>query len=106
LVVGRLDDHSRLEDATVMPCREVVAMATTGSAAALGLGDQIGTIEVGRPADLIIVGLDACHLWPLLTGAHNNVLAQLVYSAHATDVRTTIVDGEVLMEDAGVLHAG
>jgi 5-methylthioadenosine/S-adenosylhomocysteine deaminase len=91
-----------LEDATVMSCREVFAMATTGSAAALGLGDQIATIEVGRRADLIIVGLDACHLWPLLTGAHNNVLAQLVYSAHATDVRTTIVDGEVLMEDGVV----
>jgi 5-methylthioadenosine/S-adenosylhomocysteine deaminase len=91
-----------LEDATAMPCREVFAMATAGSAAALAQGDQIGTIEVGRRADVIVVGLDACHLWPLLTGEHNNVLAQLVYSSNASDVRTTIVDGEVLMEDGVV----
>jgi 5-methylthioadenosine/S-adenosylhomocysteine deaminase len=88
-----------LEDAEVMPCRQVFTMATAGSAAALGLGDQIGSIEVGRRADLIVVGLDGCHLWPLLTGERNNLIEQLVYSAHAADVRTTIVDGEVLMED-------
>jgi 5-methylthioadenosine/S-adenosylhomocysteine deaminase len=91
-----------LEDATALPCREVLAMATTGSAAALGLGGQIGTIEVGRRADLIVVGLDSCHLWPLLTGERDNVVAQMVYSAGASDVRATIVDGQVLMEDGVV----
>jgi 5-methylthioadenosine/S-adenosylhomocysteine deaminase len=88
-----------LEDATALPCREVLAMATTGSAAALGLGGQVGTIEVGRRADLIVVGLDSCHLWPLLTGERDNVVEQMVYSAGASDVRATIVDGQVLMED-------
>ena len=91
-----------LEDAGVMPCKEVFAMATAGSAAALGMSGQIGAIEVGRRADVVVVGLDACHMWPLFTGERNNLIEQLVYSAHATDVRTTIVDGEVLMEDGVV----
>lgn len=91
-----------LEDATALPCRDVLAMATAGSAAALGLGDEIGAIEVGRRADLIVVGLDACHMWPVLTGERHNVVEQLVYSAGATDVRATIVDGQVLMEDGVV----
>jgi 5-methylthioadenosine/S-adenosylhomocysteine deaminase len=86
-------------DATVMPCQSVLAMATMGSARALGLGDEIGSLEIGKRADLIVVGLDQAHLWPLVG---NNLVAQLVYSASGSDVRTTIVGGEVLMEEGVV----
>jgi 5-methylthioadenosine/S-adenosylhomocysteine deaminase len=92
----------RHEDATVMPCRQVLGLATAGSAAALGMADRIGTIEVGKQADLIVVGLDSCHLWPILTGELNNVVEQIVYAAHAGDVRSTIVGGQVLMEERAV----
>jgi 5-methylthioadenosine/S-adenosylhomocysteine deaminase len=83
-------------DATAMPCEEVFAEATVGAARVLGLDDRIGTLEVGKRADVIVVDLDRPHLWPLVDG---NLLAQLVYSASGADVRTTIVDGRVLMED-------
>jgi 5-methylthioadenosine/S-adenosylhomocysteine deaminase len=89
----------RTGDATVMPCRSVLAMATIGSARALGLGDQIGTLEIGKRADMIVVDLERVHLWPLVA---DNLVAQLVYSASGGDVRTTIVGGEVLM-DGGVV---
>lgn len=89
----------RLEDATAMPCRQVLSMATAGSAAALGLADRAGTIEVGKEADLIVVGLDASHMWPVLSGPLENVVEQVVYAAGAADVRATIVAGQVLMDD-------
>jgi 5-methylthioadenosine/S-adenosylhomocysteine deaminase len=86
-------------DATAMPCASVLKMATIGSARALGLGDEIGTLEVGKRADLIVVDLNQAHMWPLVG---DNLLAQLVYSASGSDVRTTIVGGQVLMDDGVV----
>jgi 5-methylthioadenosine/S-adenosylhomocysteine deaminase len=90
------------DDAAALPCQDVLAMATLGSAAALGLGEEIGSLEVGKRADLIVVDLNRPHLWPLLDGA-SNLVEQLVYSASGADVRTTVVDGRVLMEDGVVL---
>jgi 5-methylthioadenosine/S-adenosylhomocysteine deaminase len=86
-------------DATAMPCDLVFDMATRHSAGALGLAD-VGALEVGNWADLIVVDLDRPHLLPVLPG---NLLAQLVYSASGADVRTTVVAGQVLMEDRVVL---
>jgi 5-methylthioadenosine/S-adenosylhomocysteine deaminase len=87
-------------DPAVLPAGRVLTMATLGSATALGWGDEIGAIEVGRHADLVIVDLGRCHLWPAFA---SNLEAQLVYSASAGDVRTTIVGGQVLMEDFAVV---
>jgi 5-methylthioadenosine/S-adenosylhomocysteine deaminase len=86
-------------DATVMPCRQVLRMATMGSAAALGLSDEIGSLEVGKRADVIIVDLSSSHLWPVFTEGAGNVAEQLVYAGRGSDVRTTIVGGQVLMND-------
>jgi 5-methylthioadenosine/S-adenosylhomocysteine deaminase len=85
-------------DAGVLPCRQVLHMATMGSAHALGLADQIGSLEVGKRADLIVVDLDHSHLWPVFTQSGGNVAEQLVYAANGGDVRTTIVGGQVLMD--------
>ena len=64
-------------------------MATREGARALGLGDEIGSIEVGKRADMILVD------------AHGpDPYSAIVYSSRGTDVRTTIVDGQVLV-DAG-----
>ena len=77
-------------------------MATTGSARALGLDGQVGTVEVGRRADLIVVDRARPHLWPWLEEQPDQLLHHLVYAATGADVRTTIVDGAVLMEDREV----
>jgi 5-methylthioadenosine/S-adenosylhomocysteine deaminase len=77
-------------------------MATQGGADALGLGDLIGSLEVGKRADVIVVDLHTAHMWPILHGQDSNVVEQLVYSASANDVLTTIVDGQVLMQDRQV----
>jgi 5-methylthioadenosine/S-adenosylhomocysteine deaminase len=89
-------------DSAAMPCKQMLRLATMGSGQALGLAGEIGSLEAGKKADLIILDLNAPHLWPVLRGVEGNVIQHLVYSANAADVRTTIVKRQVLMEDRQV----
>jgi 5-methylthioadenosine/S-adenosylhomocysteine deaminase len=73
-------------------------MATIDGARALGLEQEIGSIETGKRADLIVVDLNQLHSIP-----SPDVVSALVYSAQASDVRTTIVDGRMLMRDRQLL---
>jgi 5-methylthioadenosine/S-adenosylhomocysteine deaminase len=84
-----------------LPARDVLWMATRAGARTLGLEDDIGSLEVGKRADLIIVDLGQPHSAP---GAEwrsdwHGVYSSLVYAARGSDVRTTIVDGVVLVDD-------
>lgn len=73
---------------------ETLEMATINGAKALGLEDLIGTLEVGKEADIILIDFNKPHLKP-----KNNVISSLVYSAFGSDVDTVIVKGNVLMEN-------
>jgi len=86
-------------DSTVLPAATVLRMATLDGARALGLEKSVGSLEVGKRADLILVDFEKPHLTP----RHECVHADLVYSAHGSDVETVIVDGKVLMEKRKVL---
>lgn len=86
------------EDATVLPCYQILEMATIKGAEALGIGEEAGSIEKGKKADIIILDFNKPHLWPYFTGKINNIVEHIVYSANGADVDTTIVDGRVLME--------
>ncbi|WP_432974336.1 amidohydrolase [Dactylosporangium sp. CA-233914] len=90
-------------DATALSAREALRLATMGSAEALGLADQIGSLEVGKRADIAVIDLRAPHLWPVLTGPGGNVVEQVVFAASAADVRHTVVDGVPLMVNGRVL---
>lgn len=81
-------------DPTAAPAEEVLALATRRGAAAVGLGDLIGSLEPGKEADLIIVDSDAPHLQPVY-----NPVSHLIYAALPSDVTHTIVRGRVLMAD-------
>jgi 5-methylthioadenosine/S-adenosylhomocysteine deaminase len=78
-----------------LPARDAVWMATREGARALGLEAEIGSVEPGKRADLIVVGLDRPHLAP-----GGDPYSTLVYAARGTDVRHTVVDGEVLVRDS------
>jgi len=78
----------------VLPAREVLWMATRSGARTLGLEHEIGSLERGKKADVIIVDRDRPHLAP-----GPDPYSTLVYAARGSDVRTTIVDGEVLVDD-------
>jgi 5-methylthioadenosine/S-adenosylhomocysteine deaminase len=77
-----------------LPARDVVWMATREGARALGLEAEVGSIEVGKRADLTLIDRDRPHLTPAA-----DPWSTIVYSARGTDVRTVLVDGEVLVHD-------
>jgi 5-methylthioadenosine/S-adenosylhomocysteine deaminase len=80
-------------DGRVLPANQVIRMATIMGARALGLGDQIGSLEVGKKADIILLDVHKPHLAPF-----HNIPGLLAYSALGSDVDTVIVDGKVLMQ--------
>jgi len=82
----------------VLPATTVLRMATSGGATAIGLGDSIGSIEVGKRADLIQVAFDDVHHVPTY-----NVVSHLVYVNDEQDVASTVVDGKVLMREGDIL---
>jgi 5-methylthioadenosine/S-adenosylhomocysteine deaminase len=85
-------------DPVAVPATTALEMATINGAIALGLQKKIGSLEVGKKADIIIVDFKKPHLTPL-----HNVVSHLVYSAVSSDVDTTIVDGKILMQGREVL---
>lgn len=81
-----------------MPPLTVVEMATMGSARALHMDDKIGSLETGKLADIIVVDTKAPNMVPVYSP-----YAALVYGANGANVRHTIVDGVILMEDRQLL---
>jgi 5-methylthioadenosine/S-adenosylhomocysteine deaminase len=78
----------------ILPARDVLWMATRAGARTLGLEDEIGSIEVGKRADIIVVDRDRPHLAP-----GPDPYSTLVYAVRGSDVRTTIVDGALLVDE-------
>jgi 5-methylthioadenosine/S-adenosylhomocysteine deaminase len=85
-------------DPTVMPSRTVLEMATLGGARVLGMEEEIGSLEAGKKADVIVLELNRPHLQPMY-----NPVSHLVYSATGADVRDVIIDGKLIMENRKLL---
>jgi 5-methylthioadenosine/S-adenosylhomocysteine deaminase len=80
---------------TVMDARTVLRMATMGGAEVLGLDKDIGSIEVGKLADLQLLDLDDFHTFP---SYDVDLFSRIVYSATRGDVNTVLIDGKIVME--------
>ena len=83
-----------LHGATSMPALKVFEMATLGGARAMGRENELGSLEIGKKADIAIIDLNKWHTWPA-QGA--DIYGQLVYQVQAQDVYCTIVDGHLKM---------
>jgi 5-methylthioadenosine/S-adenosylhomocysteine deaminase len=91
--------HRRFfQDSDVLPPGKVLEMCTIDAAAVLGMADVIGSLEVGKYADLICVNLAAPHLVPL-----NMPVSRAIYFANGADVDTVFVGGQLLMKGRHVL---
>lgn len=88
----------RANDPTAVPAPVALEMATAMGARAIGLGDQVGRLEVGLQADLIQVNFTGLGREPLY-----DIISHLVYVLDSQDVVTTVVAGQVLMRDGRVL---
>jgi 5-methylthioadenosine/S-adenosylhomocysteine deaminase len=82
----------------VLPASTVLAMATIGGATAIGLGDTVGSLEVGKRADLIQVAFSDVHHIPTY-----DVISHLVYVNDEQDVVSVVVDGQILMREREML---
>lgn len=91
--------HYRYRDKTLYPPRKLIEMATIEGARSLDWEDEIGSLEPGKKADVILVDLSASKFVP-----RHDLLAAIVYQACASDVDTVIVDGEVLMRGRRLVH--
>ncbi|WP_416967269.1 amidohydrolase [Streptomyces sp. 4F14] len=98
MALTALVQKSTTGDPRWLTSRQALDHAGPQSARALGLGDRIGTLAPGMRADLVLVDLTGPHTQPV-----HDLAATLVHSARASDVRTTIVDGRVLMHERRLL---
>jgi len=78
----------------ILNAREVLEMATIGGARVLGLDHEIGSLEEGKKADIIIIDLEKPHFYPKA-----DLISNMVYSAQGSDVKTVIIDGKIVMEN-------
>ncbi|MGD0099463.1 MAG: amidohydrolase [Acidobacteriota bacterium] len=85
-------------DPTVLPAAQVLEMATIGGARALGMDREIGSLEKGKKADIIVLETNSAHAQPLF-----NIYSQLVYDVKGSDVGTSIINGKVVMLNGKVL---
>ncbi|MTC60252.1 amidohydrolase family protein [Providencia rustigianii] len=86
------------KDRSAMPPITVVELATKGSAKAIHMEDKLGSLEIGKLADIIVVDTKSPNMVPMYSP-----YAALVYGANGSNVRHTIVDGNILMEERNVL---
>src|SRR5256884_5776672 len=85
-------------DPLIVPAETVLEMATINGARALGLEQEIGSLEAGKKADLVVVDLNRLHIVPSM-----NPVSTLVYAATGGEVEMVVVDGQVLVEQGNLL---
>ncbi len=81
-------------DPTVVTAEQTLDLATLGGARALGIQTEVGSLEIGKKADLIVIDLDQPHLTPLY-----DISSHLVYSARGGDVVHSVINGKIVMKD-------
>lgn len=87
------------QDAAVLPAADALAMATINGARAMGIADKVGSLEVGKQADIIAVDLSEPETQPLY-----NALSQLVYACNGSQVSHSWINGELVMAERSLLR--
>jgi 5-methylthioadenosine/S-adenosylhomocysteine deaminase len=90
-------------DPTAVPARQAFALATIEGARALGIEHLVGSLEVGKRADITVLALDCVHNVPRFDLSPDNVYSQLVYAAKANDVQHVMIDGHWVMRERNLL---
>ena len=92
---------NNMDDPTVVPAQQALDLATVNGARALGLEKKIGSLKVGKKADMIILNIKKPNMMPIISA--QSVVSHLVYSATGKDVETVIVNGKIIMQNRKVL---
>src|SRR4029079_16389056 len=91
---GALLREGVLRDAGAMTAEKVLEMATIDGARAIGLHNQVGSLEVGKKADIVLFNTNRPWWYP-----RHHLPSVIVYQAHVDDVRTVLIDGKVVLRD-------
>lgn len=87
------------QDRALFPAREIVRLATIGGAETLGLAKQVGSIEIGKKADLTLIETESVNMFPIF-----DPYSAIVYSANASNVESVWVNGKQLVRDKKMVH--
>ena len=90
---------THLKDRSAFPAKEIVALATRGGAKALGLDEEVGTLEVGKKADVVLVETSSVNMFPV-----HDAYAVLVYSANASNVQDVWINGERVVDNKKLVN--
>jgi len=82
-----------------IPARQALRIATMGGAMAMGLGKKIGSLEIGKQADVIVVNLDSLHATP----DTRELVSALVYSAQTSDIQNVVINGQLVLNEGELL---
>ena len=96
--IASIIQKARLLDPQTMPAPQILDMATLQGARAMGMQSEIGSIEKGKRADLVLIDLNKPHLVP-----HRDVVSTVVFSATGSDVDTVLVNGRVVVKKGEAL---
>ncbi len=90
---------TKTNDPTVLPARQALQMATIGGARALHMGDVTGSLEVGKRADIAVLGMDGIHNQPHFNNNPEAIYSRIVYASKSTDVVDVLCNGRFLMRN-------
>ena len=90
---------THLKDRSAFPAKEIVALATRGGAKALGLDEEVGTLEAGKKADVVLVETSSVNMFPVY-----DAYAALVYSANASNVQDVWIDGKRVVDNKKLVN--
>jgi len=90
---------THLKDRSAFPAKEIVSLATKGGAKALGLDEEVGTLEIGKKADILLVETSSVNMFPV-----HDAYAALVYSANASNVQDVWINGERVVDNKKLVN--
>ncbi|MFX0171169.1 MAG: amidohydrolase family protein [Candidatus Hodarchaeota archaeon] len=91
-------------DPTALPPWQSLMLATRGGAVVLGLENKIGSLSVGKQADIITIDLLRCNLAPVVTKPFRNFVPNLIYSTNGNEVDNVIINGQLIIKDNKFLN--
>ncbi|MHA2249929.1 MAG: amidohydrolase family protein [Candidatus Kariarchaeaceae archaeon] len=92
------------KDPTSLPAWRALQLTTIGGATVLGLDDKIGSLKVGKEADIITISLDHLNLLPVASNPFHTIIPNLVYSANGREVENVIINGKLVYEERKFLN--
>ena len=90
---------THLNDRSIFPAKEIVSLATKGGAKALGFEKEVGTLEEGKKADIVLVETASVNMFPV-----HDAYAALVYSANAFNVQDVWINGEMIVDNKKLVN--